>query len=161
MQHAPPPTKPRPVVVPDVNVLISSLIGRRNEPSPPARILSAWKKGEIIIVLSEPIMDKINDVLHRPVLFPFLSARFSSGGVEKQIEDFLHALRRRARITLGVLDIKVVEADPEDDTILIAAVEGKADCIISGDRHLKNLGSYKSIPILSPTEFVEQYNIGP
>jgi len=42
---------------------------------------------------------------------------------------------------------------------LIAAVEGGADCIISGDRHLKTLGSYQGIPILTPEAFVTQYKI--
>ena len=54
---------------------------------------------------------------------------------------------------------KVVERDPEDDNIIIAAVEGKADCIVSGDRHLQDLDSYEDIPILSPSEFVARYNI--
>jgi predicted nucleic acid-binding protein len=57
------------------------------------------------------------------------------------------------------LDLQIVEDDPEDDTIIIAAVEGKADCIVSGDRHLKNLGPYENIPILSPSEFITRYNI--
>ena len=39
------------------------------------------------------------------------------------------------------------------------ALEGKADCIISGDKHLKKLGTYQSIPILAPTEFVTQHKI--
>ena len=79
--------------------------------------------------------------------------------VEKQIQEFLHSLRRQARITPGTLDIRVIEDDPEDDTILIAAVEGKADCIISGDKHLKKLGTYQGIPILSQAEFVTQHKI--
>ena len=49
--------------------------------------------------------------------------------------------------------------DAEDNAILAAAVEGRADCIISGDRHLKNLGEYQDIPILSPAEFVAQHHI--
>jgi predicted nucleic acid-binding protein len=52
-----------------------------------------------------------------------------------------------------------VKDDPEDDTIIIAAVEGNADCIISGDAHLKNIGSYQNIPILSPVDFVTRYHI--
>lgn len=45
------------------------------------------------------------------------------------------------------------------NNIIIAAVEGKADCIVSGDRHLQDLDSYEDIPILSPSEFVARYNI--
>jgi predicted nucleic acid-binding protein len=68
-------------------------------------------------------------------------------------------MRDQAIRTPNALNLRVIEADPEDDTIIIAAIEGKADCIISGDRHLKNLGTYQNIPILSPAEFVDQYHI--
>lgn len=61
--------------------------------------------------------------------------------------------------TPGTLDLQVVEEDPEDNTILAAAVEGRADCIISGDRHLKTLSEYQGISILSPAEFVARYNL--
>ena len=150
---------PRPVVVLDVDVLISGIISRGNEHTPPARILSAWKRDELVMALSEPMIAKIDEVLHRPTLLRFLVARFSPDGVEKLIRDFLRSLRRQARVTPGILDIKVVEADPEDDTVIIAAIESKAECIVSGDRHLKNLGSYQNIPILSPTEFVDRYTL--
>lgn len=112
-----------------------------------------------MLALSVPMLSKVGEVLYRPALLPFLAARFSSEGVERQIQAFLQSLRRQARITPGALDIRVIEADPEDDTILVAAVESKADCIISGDKHLKGLGSYEDIPIRSPAEFVAQYKI--
>ncbi|MDE2797475.1 MAG: putative toxin-antitoxin system toxin component, PIN family [Gemmatimonadota bacterium] len=161
MPNTLPPDHPRPVVVLDINVLISALISRREDFAPPARILSAWKRDELVIALSESMIDKIDEVLHRPALFRFLSARFSPDDVGEQIQDFLRSLRRQARITPGVLDIKTIEDDPEDDTVIITAVESQAECIVSGDRHLKNLGSYQNIPILSPAEFVNQYTILP
>ena len=65
----------------------------------------------------------------------------------------------RTILTPHNLKLTVVERDPEDDNIIIAAVEGKADCIVSGDRHLQDLDSYEDIPILSPSEFVARYNI--
>ena len=51
------------------------------------------------------MISKVGWVLHRPALFPILSARFSREGAEKQIQEFLRSLRRRARITPGTLDI--------------------------------------------------------
>ena len=105
------------------------------------------------------MLAKVGEVLQRLALLPFLTARFSSEGVESEIQNFLRSLRHHAQITPGTFDIQVIEADPEDDTILIAAVESNAACIISGDKHLKDLGSYEGIPILSPAEFVAQYEI--
>lgn len=137
-------------VVPDVNVLVSSLINRRG---PAGRIRSAWRRGELSFVTSRIIIAKTDEVLHRPHIFNIFSV------TEAEINRLLRALRRYATVTPHALNLQVVKDDPEDDSIIIAAVEGKADCIISGDRHLKTLGTYENISILSPSEFVTQYNI--
>ena len=140
-------------VVPDVNVLVSSLIKQRG---PIQRIQAAWEADTLLFVTSEPIIAKTDEVLHREKITSLFSTPELA---EERIQRFLAALRRRAVQTPHQLDLRVVEKDPEDDTIIIAAVEGNADCIISGDAHLKNLGDYENIPILTPAEFVTQYNI--
>ena len=50
----------------------------------------------------------------------------------------------------------VVTADPADDMFLHCAVKARASCIVSGDRHLFRLNSYKRIKILSPSEFLSR-----
>ncbi len=140
-------------VVPDINVLVSSLI---NPFGVPGRIRAAWERRELTFICSLPMIEKADEVLHRP---PIVSAFPSPGVAEERIDRFLRTIRRRADRTPNRLNLQVVKDDPEDDVILIAAVEGKADCIISGDRHLKSLGSYENIPILPPSEFVVRYNI--
>ena len=118
------------------------------------RIQAAWERKEVEFITSPVIIAKTDEVLHRPSITRILSTVFSEEQREGHIQQFLSALRRRTHITPHLLDLRVIKADPEDDTILIAAVEGKADCIISGDAHLKNLGTYQDIPILTPAEFV-------
>ena len=139
-----------PRVVLDVNVLVSSLINRR---SPPGRLRAAWRRGELTMITSDVIIAKTDEVLHRPHIFNTFPI------TEKDIDALLHALRAQAIQTPHVLDLQVVPNDPEDDNIIIAAVEGHADCIISGDAHLKRLEAYEGIPILSPAEFIAQYHI--
>jgi predicted nucleic acid-binding protein len=51
--------------------------------------------------------------------------------------------------------LEVVAADPSDDRYLECAVEGEADCLVTGDRHLLEIGVYRAVEILSPREFVE------
>jgi hypothetical protein len=53
------------------------------------------------------------------------------------------------------LDLKVVQDDPDDDKFIVAALEGDADYIVSGDPHLKKLEEYQGIRILSPAESLE------
>ena len=45
--------------------------------------------------------------------------------------------------------------DPSDNIYLACAVEGKADLIVSGDRHLKDLKSFRQILIVDPAKFLE------
>jgi predicted nucleic acid-binding protein len=39
---------------------------------------------------------------------------------------------------------------------LACAIDAKADCIVSGDRHLLALQTYRDIPILTVKEFAEK-----
>jgi len=48
----------------------------------------------------------------------------------------------------------VIAKDPSDDMFLHSNVTGRAKCIISGDRHLLNLKTYRRIRILPPAEFL-------
>ena len=48
----------------------------------------------------------------------------------------------------------IVTADPDDDIFLHCAVAASASCVVSGDRHLLDLGQYQEIPILSVNEFL-------
>ena len=69
------------------------------------------------------------------------------------IQRMLAALRKHARLVPGRLDLEVIAEDPDDDQVIIAAVEGSVDYIVSGDRHLRDLGAYQGIRIISPAEF--------
>jgi putative PIN family toxin of toxin-antitoxin system len=53
------------------------------------------------------------------------------------------------------VSLAVVTEDPDDDRILECAVAADADIIVSGDRHLLRLGSFKSILIHSSRRFLD------
>ncbi len=70
-------------------------------------------------------------------------------------------LRRTLRILAHKADIVrpttvpiVVPDDPDDDAILATAVFGRADVIVSGDRHLLSLKEHDGIPIVRPIDFL-------
>lgn len=50
--------------------------------------------------------------------------------------------------------ISVITADPTDNIFLECAADGRADYIISGDKHLLDLGTYSGIPILKAKDFL-------
>ena len=141
-----------PRVVLDVNVLVSSLINPRGSAG---RIQGEWRRDEINVITSDIIIAKTEEVLRRAHIFSL----FPPARAEARIQGLLKLLRDQAIRTPHTLDLRIAEEDPDDDNILIAAVEGKADCIISGDKHLRKLGTYQNIPILSPADFIIQHKI--
>ena len=50
---------------------------------------------------------------------------------------------------------QIIPEDPTDDKFLACAVDGRADCIVTGDRHLLRLETFRGIRILSPEEFLK------
>lgn len=114
-----------------------------------------WRRDEVSVVTSEVIIAKTEEVLRRSHVFNL----FPPARAEARVQGLLKLLRDQAIRTPHALDLRIVEDDPEDDNILIAAVEGKANFILSGDTHLKKLGTYQDIPILSPAEFVVQHKL--
>ncbi len=51
---------------------------------------------------------------------------------------------------------EVLEAWRRQGYFLVCALEAQADCIVSGDPHLRNLKRYQGIDILSPYAFLER-----
>jgi hypothetical protein len=91
---------------------------------------------------------EISDVLRRPQI------QKRHGWGDTQIDDFLSILREVAIVTPSVLRVTAVADDPDDDMYLACAIEGEADYVVSGDQHLRQLGSYRGIPIISPAQFL-------
>ncbi|RLG42902.1 MAG: putative toxin-antitoxin system toxin component, PIN family [Thermoproteota archaeon] len=133
-------------VVLDTNVIVSATLIKNSLPD---KILRAWQKGKFQLIVSPEIIEEI-----RRVLF---SEKIKNRGwmTEKEIEEFLFLLERAALLSPGQFTLKVIKEDPGDDKFIIAAIEQKADYIVSGDKHLLNLKSYQEIKIVSPREFWE------
>lgn len=71
-------------------------------------------------------------------------------------------LRGRLRSFLEMIDprrrLDVISAHSADNRILECAVEAKADVIVTGDlKHIRPLGSFEGIEILTPREFMGKY----
>lgn len=62
-------------------------------------------------------------------------------------------IRQAAVMVRPLKTVKVIK-DDADNRILECADEFGANMIISGDRHLLELGKYKNIPIITPAEYI-------
>jgi predicted nucleic acid-binding protein len=55
---------------------------------------------------------------------------------------------------------RVVADDPDDDKFVETARTGRANFIISGDRHLLALGSGAGVPVITAREFLDRLGGG-
>ncbi|MDP3723307.1 MAG: putative toxin-antitoxin system toxin component, PIN family [Candidatus Omnitrophota bacterium] len=124
----------------DTNVLISSLWhGRCWE------VVKRWRDDRMTLVISSAVLREYLDVLSRFVT-PAL------------LQEWVDALTDPTRVTMvePAEQIDVVRADPSDNRFLECALAAHADAVISGDHHLLTLKTFRDIPILTPSAFLEQ-----
>lgn len=69
--------------------------------------------------------------------------------------------RQQAQWVEPVPLAKPVCRDPDDDWVLAAAVAGRAEMVVSGDKDLLSLKKYQGVPILTPRQFIERQPFRP
>jgi len=70
------------------------------------------------------------------------------------IEEWKNLVIENSILVEPTIKLNVVEDDPDDNKFLEAGITGKADFIISQDKHLLKLKEYKGIRIINPEEAV-------
>lgn len=130
-------------VVLDTNVLVSSLLfaGFSN------RLAELWQSGVIGLLASGQMIREYTRVLAYPKFK--LSEEESLSLLREEVLPFVTPVK-----VFKVFPI--IKEDPSDDQFLACALAGKADVIISGDKHLLSLENYRGIPILSVRKFLER-----
>jgi len=76
------------------------------------------------------------------------------GWMPDRVEAAVAQVARIADVVKPGETVRVVTADPADDRVLEAARAFGADVIVSGDRHLLDLGTWSGIEIISPAELI-------
>ena len=128
-------------VVLDTNVLVSAMI----KAGKPRDLFNKLIKDKQLI-LSRAILEEFLDVIEDPKVVKYAS--------EQNVTVFFDTLRNAARIVQVKSGFKAVKEDPDDDIIVRTAYDGKADYIVSGDRHLLELKEFKGIKILTTEEMI-------
>jgi len=128
----------------DTNVVISATLIRGGHED---RILRAWQRGEFESVTSPQILEEMGRALFYGKLLRF---RWMS---EEEVVALLQAFAQESVLVSGRVKVKA-SRDPEDDKFLAAAVEGRAEYIVTGDRDLLDLKRYKGVRIARPAEFL-------
>jgi putative PIN family toxin of toxin-antitoxin system len=128
----------------DTNVLISSVIST----GVPHEIVVKGFSSEYQIVVSVATLTEFRDTLLK---YP---EKFHMD--EEDIQQEVETIRYFAEFVDPDEEITAVDDDPDDDKFLEAAVAGNVDYIISGDRHLLDLDSFRGIDIVEPRAFYER-----
>ncbi|MGH7807796.1 MAG: putative toxin-antitoxin system toxin component, PIN family [Thermodesulfobacteriota bacterium] len=74
----------------------------------------------------------------------------------KEIDLFLEDFEVLAFLVPEKLSLSVVANDPSDDKFLVAALEGSASFIVTGDSDLLKIQEYEGVKIVTPREFLEE-----
>ena len=128
-------------VVIDTNVVLSAILFGGK----PKQVLEMALSGSIQLAISESLVIELQGVLQRPKfelsaqLVQTIVSEYAS--IASWIEPSEH--------------FKVVVDDPSDNYFIDCAVAAKADYLITGDRHLLNLGTFKMIKIVSVDTFID------
>jgi putative PIN family toxin of toxin-antitoxin system len=133
----------------DTNIVVSALITKRL--SPPLAIYRAFTAQRFLLVTSVAILEEVEDVLNRDYLVKV------HGWSPAQVTSRIKTLATLALVVPDMPLSQRVSRDPDDDMLFAAALMGKADYVVSGDKkHVLNLGEYQGIRILTARQFVTE-----
>jgi uncharacterized protein len=131
-------------VVLDTNILASGSISATGTLG---IIVDAWRSGKFTVIVSPPILDELSRTFQKPY--------FQRSLTDTQSSHFLKLLQKQATVSPITTSVHGIATHPEDDMILATAVSAKADYLVTGDTKLQQLGTYKTVTILSPKRFLE------
>ena len=123
-------------------MIVSALLQPNSIPN--QAVSAAIRRGEIL--LSNAAVEEIAAVLRRPKFDRYILA--------EERDRFLATLIRRATLIDPKEQIRECR-DPKDDKWLELAIGGGADRIISGDADLLQLKSFRGIPVVAPSQFLD------
>lgn len=128
-------------LVVDTNVFVSAVIKASSPPS----FVVRWLETHGRLLKTAATERELFDVLARPHIDALISPIFRQG---------LTTLFSKAE-GIHVREPVAACRDPKDDKFLELAINGQADVIVSGDADLLTMRTFRDIPIITPTIFLQ------
>ena len=135
----------------DTNIWVSALL---NPHGYPAKLRKAFEEGLIEVIISEPILEEIADVLNRPRI------KDKYGITEADIRELLILVEERSEHVLISGDVNICR-DRDDNLIIETAIKGNAKYLVSRDDDVKmdtkitEFLSGSGISVLSVAKFLK------
>jgi len=127
-------------VVIDANVFVSIVLGGKVT----NKICELLIANEFKLVYSTELFNELKYVLSRK------DFEFN----QPQIDRILTFIETKGELVFSNETIDICR-DPKDNPVLECAVAGKADFIVTGDKDLLVLKSFRKIPIITPRKFLK------
>ena len=135
-----------PRAVLDTNVFLSAFVLRKKA----FRLAEAWFQSRFVWIMSPDIEEEYRDVIARP---KFQQTKEEVEEIENMLEEAKAA--KLMEYVVPEKSLSVIADDPKDNMFLECAVAGRAGYIVTGDRHLLDLKSYKNISVSSLNSFLK------
>ncbi len=127
-------------VVVDTNVYVSALMFG----GVPGSLLDLAFLKSFVLVISPALLDELEEKLRLKFEVPSEDTAIIRAKLESTAE-----------MVRPDMVLHVITDDPDDDRVLECAVKGRADYIVTGDRHLLKLSAYEGISIVTVREFLD------
>lgn len=116
-------------------------------PGPPSRVYRLVKSGHIRMLGCVEGEAELARVLADP--------KFNLPG--ERVQQVMSDVRQNSIPLVVTSTFSVVADDPTDDVFVRLAVDGDAQYLVSGDRHLLKLVKYQKVEIVTAAEFLKRY----
>jgi hypothetical protein len=103
----------------------------------------------LTVYISEEIILEISKVL----LYPKIAKILRKANINEK--EILEAIKEKSILVKPKVKLNIIEEDVEDNKILECAEAAGAVFVVSGDKHLLKLGTFRKTRVLSPREFLD------
>jgi len=114
--------------------------------SPSEQVVLAMAGRTFDVVTTDAILREAQDTLHYVRTKQPIPASY--------IENLLGYLQKFGHRVSPIERLRVVKEDPDDDKFIEAAVAGQARFLVTDDRHLRRLKSYRGTEIVTAKQFL-------
>lgn len=132
-----------PKIVLDTNCLISAFLSGNYS----KEIINLARKKKLTLITTKALNADLSEVFHKKV-----------EGNQLKVNHFLNRVLSISQIVAPTKNLSVIDRDPDDNKVIEAAVEGKCEFIVTGDKDLLVLKQYKNIKIVKPKDFLEEFD---
>ncbi len=108
-------------------------------------------RNKVTVYISKDIIFELSKVL----LYTRIAKVLEKNSISEK--DILRVISTDCNTVESKVQLRVVNTDEDDNKILECALAADADVIVTGDKHLLEIGKFKKTKILTPRTFFDSF----